>query len=211
MLIWQYKGKPKANATIGATSSEFSSVFQSAVDVGDILNIDKATGYALDLVGYHVGVFRTLESFIPRSFFGFHKRGGLAFGKGVFYRIDNAQKDSKKMTDEEFRFIIKARIMKNYQLGTIEDITASISALFGGESRVIDNYDMTMTAIIPYDLMTEFKKYAIQKLDVIVRPVGVMYKYVIIKPVKYFGFYKDASASGFGVGKFARFLDVNTK
>ena len=211
MLIWQYKGKPKANATVKATSDEFSEVYKSAVEVGDILNIDKATGYALDLVGYHVGVTRTLESFIPRRFFGFEGREGLAFGEGSFYRLGNAQKDSKIMSDEEFRFIIKSKIFKNYQVGTIEDITESINKLFGGDSRVIDTYDMAMTAIIPADMVTEFKKYAIENLDVIARPVGVRYKYVIIKPVKYFGFFKDKSASGFGVGKFARFLNVDTK
>lgn len=211
MLIWQYKGKPKANATIKATSDEFSKVYKSAVELGDILNVDKAKGYALDLVGYHVGVTRTLEAFIPRRFFGFEGREGLAFGKGSFFRLGNAQKDSKIMTDEEFRFLIKSKIFKNYQVGTIEDITKSINKLFGGDSRMIDHYDMTMTAIIPADLITEFKKYAIENLDVIVRPIGVSYKYVIIKPVKYFGFFNDKSACGFGVGKFARFLNVNTK
>ena len=211
MLIWQYKGKPKASATINTTCDEFSEIYKSAVEVGDILNIDKATGYALDLVGHHVGVARTLESFIPRRFFGFEGREGLAFGKGSFFRLGNAQKESKIMTDEEFRFLIKAKIFKNYQIGTIEDITESINKLFGGDSRMIDNYDMTMTAIIPADLINEFKKYAIENLDVIVRPIGVKYRYVIIKPVKYFGFYNDKSAHGFNNGKFARFLNVNTK
>lgn len=205
MLIWQYKGKPKANATVSATSDEFSNVFRSAVDVGDILNIDKATGYALDLVGYHVGVSRALTSFIPKKFFGFYQTGQLGFNDGRFYRYGESTGESTRLDDDDFRFMIKSKILKNYQIGAIGDITESVSFLFGREARIIDNYDMTMTAIIPSNVMTPFKRYALERLDVLVRPVGVMYKYVIIEPIKYFGFYEDRFASGFDVGQFMEF------
>lgn len=205
MLIWQYKNKPRANSTIDATGSEFARVYQSSVDVGDILSIDKATGFALDLVGYHVGVTRALASFIPKKFFGFYQTNQLGFNEGKFYRYGEPIGDSSKLNDDEFRFMIKSRILKNYQIGAIEDITYSLSYLFGREARVIDNYDMTLTAIIPSNVMTPFKKYAIDNLDILVRPVGVMFKYVIIEPIKYFGFYEDQFASGFDVGQFMEF------
>lgn len=211
MLIWQYRGKPKANATVNLISDEASKVYQSAVDTGDILNIDKARGYALDLVGYHVGVNRSLASFIPRKFFGFAKTGQLGFNEGKFYRYGESTGESTRLGDEDFRFMIKAKILKNYQIGAIEDITKSISFLFGRDARIIDNYDMTMTAIIPSTVMTPFKKYAIENLDILVRPVGVMYKYVIIEPAKYFGFYEDRYASGFDEGVFVEFSNEYTK
>lgn len=211
MLIWQYRGKPKANATVKTISNEVSRVYQSAVDVGDILNIDKARGYALDLVGYHVGVNRSLSSFIPRNFFGFAKTGQLGFNEGKFYRYGESTGESTRLGDEDFRFMIKAKILKNYQIGAIEDITNSISFLFGRDARIIDNYDMTMTAIIPSTVMTPFKKYAIENLDILVRPVGVMYKYVIIEPAKYFGFYEDRCASGFDEGVFVEFSNEYTR
>lgn len=211
MLIWQYRGKPKANATVKTISNEVSRVYQSASDVGDILNIDKARGYALDLVGYHVGVNRSLASFIPRKFFGFAKTGQLGFNEGKFYRYGESTGESTRLGDEDFRFMIKAKILKNYQFGTIEDITNSISFLFGRDARIIDNYDMTMTAIIPSTVMTPFKKYAIENLDILVRPVGVMYKYVIIEPAKYFGFYEDRYASGFDEGVFVEFSNEYTR
>lgn len=211
MLIWQYRGKPKANATVKTISEEASNVYQSAVDVGDILNIDKARGYALDLVGYHVGVNRSLASFIPRKFFGFAKTGQLGFNEGKFYRYGESTGESTRLGDEDFRFMIKAKILKNYQIGAIEDITNSVSFLFGRDARIIDNYDMTMTAIIPSVVMTPFKKYAIENLDILVRPVGVMYKYVIIEPAKYFGFYEDRYASGFDEGVFVEFSNEYTR
>lgn len=211
MLIWQYRGKPKANATVKTISNEVSRVYQGAVDVGDILNIDKARGYALDLVGYHVGVNRSLASFIPRKFFGFAKTGQLGFNEGKFYRYGESTGESTRLGDEDFRFMIKAKILKNYQIGAIEDITNSISFLFGRDARIIDNYDMTMTTIIPSTVMTPFKKYAIENLDILVRPVGVMYKYVIIEPAKYFGFYEDRYASGFDEGVFVEFSNEYTR
>lgn len=211
MLIWQYRGKPKANATVNLISDESSKVYQSAVDVGDILNIDKARGCALDLVGYHVGVNRSLASFIPRKFFGFARTGQLGFNEGKFYRYGESTGESTRLSDEDFRFMIKAKILKNYQIGAIEDITNSVSFLFGRDARIIDNYDMTMTAIIPSTVMTPFKKYAIENLDILVRPVGVMYKYVIIEPAKYFGFYEDRYASGFDEGVFVEFSNEYTR
>ena len=211
MLIWQYRGKPKANATVKTISDEVANVYQSVVDVGDILNIDKARGYALDLVGYHVGVNRSLASFIPRKFFGFAKTGQLGFNEGKFYRYGESTGESTLLGDEDFRFMIKAKILKNYQIGAIEDITNSISFLFGRDARIIDNYDMTMTVIIPSVVMTPFKKYAIENLDILVRPVGVMYKYVIIEPAKYFGFYEDRYASGFDEGVFVEFSNEYTR
>lgn len=211
MLIWQYRGKPKANSTVKTISDEVSKVYQSAVDMGDILNIDTARGYALDLVGYHVGVNRSLASFIPRKFFGFAKTGQLGFNEGKFYRYGESTGESTRLGDEDFRFMIKAKILKNYQIGAIEDITNSISFLFGRDARIIDNYDMTMTAIIPSTVMTPFKKYAIENLDILVRPVGVMYKYVIIEPAKYFGFYEDRYASGFDEGVFVEFSNEYTR
>lgn len=211
MLIWQYRGKPKANATVKTISDEVANVYQSVVDVGDILNIDKARGYALDLVGYHVGVNRSLASFIPRKFFGFAKTGQLGFNEGKFYRYGESTGESRLLGDEDFRFMIKAKILKNYQIGAIEDITNSISFLFGRDARIIDNYDMTMTVIIPSVVMTPFKKYAIENLDILVRPVGVMYKYVIIEPAKYFGFYEDRYASGFDEGVFVEFSNEYTR
>lgn len=211
MLIWQYRGKSKANATVKTISDEVAKVYQSAVDMGDILNIDTAMGYALDLVGYHVGVNRSLASFIPRKFFGFAKTCQLGFNEGKFYRYGESTGESTRLGDEDFRFMIKAKILKNYQIGAIEDITNSISFLFGRDARIIDNYDMTMTAIIPSTVMTPFKKYAIENLDILVRPVGVMYKYVIIEPAKYFGFYEDRYASGFDEGVFVEFSNEYTR
>ena len=117
MLIWQYRGKPKANATVKAISNEVSRVYQSAVDVGDILNIDKARGYALDLVGYHVGVNRSLASFIPRKFFGFAKTGQLGFNEGKFYRYGESTGESTRLGDEVFRFMLKLKFLRITKLG----------------------------------------------------------------------------------------------
>lgn len=210
-LIWQYRGKPKAVATVTVLHDESASVMESAVDMSDILNIDKARGYALDLVGYHVGVNRSLSSFMPRKFFGFSRTGQLGFNEGKFYRYAEPTGDSTLLGDEDFRFMIKAKILKNYQFGSICDIAYSISFLFGRNARIIDNYDMTMTAIIPPTAITPFKKYAIDNLDILVRPVGVMYKYVIMDPEKYFGFYEDRYASGFDEGVFVEFSNEYTK
>ena len=80
LMIWQYRGKPKARATISAIQFETDRAFLSAVEFGQMLNIDTATGFALDLVGRHVGVTRLIKQYIAKNFFGFQ---GDANAQGV--------------------------------------------------------------------------------------------------------------------------------
>ena len=88
-IIWQYRTKPKALGTIRAIYTETDNTFKNVVQVADILNIDNATGHALDLVGKHVGVPRALPTAIAKEYFGWLKdKASLSFGVGEFYRHD---------------------------------------------------------------------------------------------------------------------------
>ena len=70
-LIWQYRKKPRARATAKLLSDEVYKTFDDAIKVAEILNIDTASGYALDLVGRHVGVSREQRNLILKDFFCF--------------------------------------------------------------------------------------------------------------------------------------------
>ena len=90
-IIWQYRTKPKALGTIRAIYKETYLTFQNTIQIADILNIDTATGYALDLVGRHVGVSRVLPTAIAKEYFGWlEDDSALSFGIGEFYRYGDA-------------------------------------------------------------------------------------------------------------------------
>lgn len=209
-LIWQYRGKPKARQTVGLLLSETKQAFESVIRLSATLDVDQATGYALDLVGKHVGINRIMKSFIPKEYFGWlGVEGALGFNTGIFYRYGDSLQDSSKLTDDDYRFFIKARIIKNYQSPDVANITASIRNLMGQQAFVIDNYDMTMNVVVPASYLTPFRLYAIKTLDILTRPVGVNYKYLVITDERPFGWAADPFSFGFNDGKFTRLMNVS--
>ncbi|MBD1228399.1 DUF2612 domain-containing protein [Xenorhabdus griffiniae] len=209
-LIWQYRGKPKARQTVELLFSESKIVYQSAVKLAEILDIDKSVGYGLDLIGRHVGIGRTMKSFVPKDYFGWLGiAGALGFNNGLFYRYGDSLQKSVRLDDSDYRFFIRAKIIKNFQRPTIEGITHSLQHLLGEYSFVIDNYDMTMNVVVPANYLTPFRLHAILKLDILSRPIGVRYQFVVINSDRPFGWENDSHAFGFGDGQFTRIINVN--
>ena len=208
-IIWQYRTKPKALGTIRAIYKETDLTFQNTIQIADILNIDTATGYALDLVGRHIGVSRVLPTAIAKEYFGWVEDDrSLSFGIGEFYRYGDSLSSSVVLNDSDYRFFIRARITKNYQTGTIENIVKSIQFVVGNHSNVIDIQNMTMNIIVNSDKLNSLTLYAISKMDVLVRPIGVMYKYTVLINEKPFGFAHDNGSYGFNIGKFVRLQKI---
>ncbi len=212
LLIWQYKGKPKARATAQLIDHYFSDTWQGFSDLPNALHIETASGKNLDLVGQHVGQSRALKGLAPRRLFGFERalsaqglsRAGL--GGGKWYRIGDVVTDSVVLDDDDFRFLIKCRIAKNHMTGTLPDITHALDFIFGGQATVYDQYDMSFTVTIRNDQITHFKRYAIQTLDILPRPAGVNVKYYVLANINAFGFANSPGAFAFNHGKFARYL-----
>jgi len=204
-LIWQYRKKPRARATAKLLNDEVYKAFDDAIKVAEILNIDTANGYALDLIGRHVGVSREQQNLILKDFFAFtqtEKKQG--FNKGEFYRLGNSLKGSFYLNDSDYRFLIKAKIIKNYQTGTLENIYKSLEFLLGVGNFIFDNYNMTLNLVLKNAKTTQFLINLIFKNDILARPIGVGLNVILIADKKCFGFKQNKANLAFGVGKFAR-------
>ena len=204
-LIWQYRKKPRARATAKLLNDEVYKTFDDAIKVAEILNIDTASGYALDLIGRHVGVSREQQNLILKDFFAFtqtEKKQG--FNKGEFYRLGNSLKGSFYLNDSDYRFLIKAKIIKNYQTGTLENSYKSLEFLVGAGNFIVDNYEMTLNLVLKNAKTTQFLINLIFKNDILARPVGVGLNVILIADKKCFGFEQNKANLAFGVGKFAR-------
>lgn len=210
-IIWQYRTKPKALGTIRAIYAETDNTFKNVVQLADILNIDDAKGYALDLVGKHVGVSRVLPTAIAKEYFGWLEDDtALSFNVGEFYRNGDALHASVVLNDNDYRFFIKARITKNYQTGEISNIVNSIKFIIGEHGNIIDAQDMTMNVLVNNDQLNSLTLYAISKMDILVRPIGVMYRYLVLVNNEPFGFLHDKYSYGFNLGKFVRLQEIGT-
>ena len=178
LLIWQYQGKPKALATIKMIEDEFAQSFIDLYRIQDVLSIETATGDQLDLVGKHVGQSRIVNGYTLRQFFGFkNAKNALGFSKefdggGQWYRLRDPLADSVRLSDDDYRFLIKCRVIKNYQLGTVPNIIEACQFVFGDGCKVVDNLNMTVTVKVPKKKLTQFSTFAVRNLDIIPRQAG---------------------------------------
>ena len=208
LLIWQYRGKKKAVATIDTLAEESEKVAENVPDVARLLDIEKSEGYGLDLIGRHVGINRSMPEFVERPYFGWYDvESAEGFGIGEWYRIGRQLRDPILLDDEDFRFMIKAKIRKNFQIADIGDIVDSVQFLFGETANAVDGYDMSISAIIlPTSQLNALRKYAVLYMDILSRPIGVKYNFLQVDTDKPFGWASDPQAKGFGRGVFSRFL-----
>ncbi|MCG9064729.1 DUF2612 domain-containing protein [Laribacter hongkongensis] len=212
LLIWQYQGKPRAAATARLINDQFASTWAGLAALPDALDINVATGVNLDLCGKHVGQSRVLQGLAPRGLFGFRGASGAkgfnksGMGGGKWYRSGDPTTESVTLGDDDYRFLIRCRIARNYQVGTIDDISDALEFIFGSESAVFDQYDMSLSVLVRSDNISDFKRYAVKELDILPRPNGVGINFYFAVPVQAFGFRGAPGARGFNKGRFARLL-----
>jgi hypothetical protein len=188
LLIWQYKGKPKAVATINLLDAEATTTWRGFADLPTTYDIDTATGVSLDIIGRIVGVSRTLANSVPRSFYGFNGTadqtdfpnpyaGPFTLGSrlgGRWYRYGGAISDSSLASDDEMRTLIRLKVIKNYQTGALGELMAALNVLLGGPyANAVDNLDMTVTVYAMSSRVTPFVQFVLDKLDILPRAAGV--------------------------------------
>ncbi|WP_175689707.1 DUF2612 domain-containing protein [Burkholderia anthina] len=211
LLIWQFKGKPRAVEHAKLIDDEIRRAWEGIAALPEALDIDNARGVNLDLVGKHVGQARVLTGIVPRDYFGFFGNGGGGFrvqgaGGSKFYRLGDPLNGSVELDDDDYRFLIRCRIAKNFMVGTIPEMMDALDFIFDGYADVSDNFDMSISIVIGISALSDILIYAIRNLDVLPRPAGVgvsLYFTVTDRP---FGFAGSPGTFGFGDGAFARIL-----
>lgn len=204
LLIWQYK-LPKAIAEIDMKSQFWIDFIEDCLTFIDMWNIDTAEKYSLDVLGRIFGVSRSSVSMTEKEYLTYYeKTGGLGWGRGRWYVSGEAFRETILLTDQEFRFLIKARIWKLYQNPSLDYLTDALQDLTGDDAYIVDNGDMTMKVYYGNAVaLDSFTKFAVENLDILPRPVAVGYTYEQAG-VKYFGFNGEEFDNnyGFGVGRF---------
>lgn len=165
LLIIQYNGKPKAKATIEALGKMFP--VDLIMKVRDAFSIEKATGKALDILAKYVGVNR-------------------------FYYDENGE--IIRLTDDEFRILIKFKAISNTSTASHYDIDTALYNFFGTRVRATSDGNMAMTFFVPSDAERVIEA-AIQQ-NALPTPLGVEANKIVIQNQRFFGFvdYEDQYA-----------------
>jgi hypothetical protein len=206
LLIVQYSDKPKAMETIKELSGLVFPVNSASGnllldDIKNAFNLDTAEGVQLDTIGGYVGVdrFYTGNLYDSLDLFGFidYNNNGSDFGFNDYSTFDSDQSDgmltydklislNNKLDDDNYRFLIKLKILQNTSDHTNKSIDDGLFSFFENDLFMVDNGDMS----ISYFLSPKYKtilQVAIQK-NIIPKPMGVKIKN-FIKQNTYFGCY----------------------
>ena len=157
LLIIQYHNKPKASATIKILAQKFP--VDLILKIRDSFNMDTAIGNALDVLGKYVGVTR-------------------------WYYDDNGEQI--RLTDEEYRMLIKLKAISNTSNASHYDIDEALHDFFGNRVRATSDGNMTMTIFIPSNAEGVIKA-AIQK-RAMPTPLGVEANKIVVQDARFFGF-----------------------
>ncbi len=103
------------------------------------LDIDKSTGKNLDVIGKLIGEERTLVNFIDRSYFGFlGARLSEAYDVGYWYSLyRNKYGTLRTLTDEEYRRVLKARVIKNSSNSNRNSMLEVLNTLTGNTNSIV--------------------------------------------------------------------------
>ena len=168
LLIYQYIKKPKAKATIDAIMGEYDKLADNAIDLLNQWDIDQARGFSLDIIGRRVGVSRTLPSAVSKGYFGYlNSIQGEPWGEGVWYRIGESLGDTLVLNDSDYRFLIRAKILKNFQNGTMDYILNALRFLLTEDANIEDNLNMTATVYLSIASLNILQRYMIDLSDMI--------------------------------------------
>ena len=125
------------------------------------LDIDKSTGKNLDVIGKLIGEERTLVNFIDRSYFGFlGARLSESYDIGYWYSLyKNKYGTLRTLTDEEYRRVFKARIIKNSSDNNRESFLEILNILSNNKFSVITeslNNSAILVEIEDYDGLVSY-------------------------------------------------------
>lgn len=208
LLIMQYHKKPKAVATINAYCDESDKLSENLLDLLDQTDIDKARGFSLDIIGRRIGVSRNLPNAISKGFLGYYgSLQGEPWGVGRWYRKGETTGDSLALGDGDYKFLLKAKIYKNFQNGTLDYVSKVVKLLISPDAVIQDNaminppINMTANILLPISTLNELQLYMIQNMDILPRPCGVQYNYINASG-KEFGFAGFFNSYGFNEGRF---------
>lgn len=192
LLILQYHDKQKAQETIELLISVLLPENESTgtllnLDIKDAFNLDTATGVQLDIIGKYVGVDRFYQgqefddaiyfgmsdqfSTEPTDVTGYSDATDFLTKEGEFLSQNDVISQNNQLNDDDYRFIIKLKIIQNNINHSNQQIDDNLFDLFGTSLYMTDNENMTITYLEDGTLGALLT--VIVEKEVLPKPMGV--------------------------------------
>ena len=183
----QYRDKTKAVAWYDIVPSVSDDIFDTADKTRESYDIDSATSHELNILGVIVGASRSFESQVTFETNDFGEVN-VQFG-GVDIQFQTiGQSITQEVSDEIFKILIKAKISKNNNDGTIDGVLNALQFIIPDNiSRIIDHDDMSFSVSFGEEL-SSLQVMTLNTFDILPRPQGV----------KFLGFVDETNLTQFG-------------
>lgn len=172
----QYRDKPKAVAWYAIARSLGGSIEAAAEAVRKSYDIDTAVGEQLNVIGRIVVAPRSFVGSMPMNPGLFDLTDGDEFGddEAMFSALTIDQ--DGQLSDELYRLVIKAKIVKNNGDATIESILDGMNFLLPRADvlRVTDGEDMSFS-IEFYGEITSLERFALLNAGLVPKPQAVKF------------------------------------
>lgn len=185
LLIIQYHNKGRAKQEIALGSQTFAGDWL-LTEIPEMVDVDKAVGAQLDLIGKIVGVDRQANGFTYGTIFfaydDYEKPlGESSKGRGFsdidkinyapFKDYENVYSAMYTIFDGNYRSMIKLKILSNNSDGSLKSIDEGLYQIFGDSIKMVDNFDMTCTIYV--DESAALNGRLADFLNLFTRPLGV--------------------------------------
>lgn len=172
----QYRDKPKAVAWYAIARKLGGSIEAAAQAVRKSYDIDTAVGEQLNVIGRIVVAPRSFVGSIPMNPGLFDLTDGDEFGDDdAMFSALTIDQDGQ-LSDELYRLVIKAKIVKNNGDATIENILDGMNFLLPKAQvlRVTDSEDMSFS-IEFYGQITSLERFALLNAGLVPKPQAVKF------------------------------------
>lgn len=170
----QYRDKPKAVDWYSIARKLGGSLEDAAEAVRKSYDIDTAVGEQLNVIGRIVVAPRSFVGSIPMNPALFDLTDGDEFGDdGAMFSALTIDQDAQ-LSDDFYRLVIKAKIIKNNGDATIENILDGMNFLLPRADvlRVTDGEDMSFS-IEFYGQITELERFSLLNAGLVPKPQAV--------------------------------------
>lgn len=202
LLIIQYNNKPKARATIDLM---IRTLLANGVvlDVQEAYNLDTAVGAQLDVIGKYVGIDRFFENNELVDFFGLTyyteispdsiaKWGFTTYTDFELYQYNgtlnynSVLSQTVTLLDEDYRLLIRLKILQNNINHSHKEIDDSIFQIFGLDVIPSSSGGMHMVYFLSPEVSVVIQAALTKK--VLPRPMGVGMELITNVDEEFFGY-----------------------
>ena len=175
-LYAQYRDKPTAVGLSDIPLDFRQQIVSAANFVRDSYDIDNNSGEALNVIGRIVDRDRGFIETISFEVYQMNDDGDYEMGDDSIQMSSDTVASDSELSDEYYKYLLKAKIVKNNSDATIDDILTAINTAIPGINalRLVDGEDMTFS-IEFYGEIDAIARDLLLSGDLTPRPQGVKF------------------------------------